>query len=54
MTFREQIIEDGQRFLQDYLDSSPEEQSKIFWLLEGIRIGKQIEKPVDDEKRAVV
>ena len=53
MTFREQIIEDGQRFLQDYLDSSPEAQSKIFWLLEGIRIGKQIEKPVDDEKKVV-
>ena len=54
MSYRQEIIEDGQKFLKEYLDSSPEEQSKIFWLLEGIRIGKQMEKPSKEEEKAVV
>ena len=54
MSYRQEIIEDGQKFLKEYLDSSPEEQSKIFWLLEGICIGKQMEKPSKEEEKAVV
>ena len=54
MSFRQEIIEDGQKFLKEYLDSSPEEQSKIFWLLEGIRIGKQMEKPSKEGETVVV
>ena len=54
MGFRKQVLEDGQKFLNDFLSSSPEEQKKIFWLLEGIRIGRQMDKPEERKERQAV
>lgn len=44
-TYREEVIDEGKKFLDGFLNGTTEEKAKIFWLLEGIKIGKQLNEP---------